>query len=54
MKRSSSNNGEYVSPESTVLYVCFEGTLCTSDNTDDPASGFMEGFGTKDEFSGWM
>ena len=44
--------GEYVSPESTILYVCFEGALCTSD-TDEPTSGSMEGFGGEDSFTGW-
>ena len=53
MKRSSSNNGEYVSPFSTTLYVCFEGALCTSDDDGDLTSGSFEGFGGEDPFTGW-
>ena len=51
MKRTVFNKGEYVSPESNILDVCFEGALCAS--TEKEKSATLEGYGIEDSFSGW-
>ena len=53
MKNPKLKPGEYVSPFSTILYVCFEGALCTSDDDGESTSGSFEGFGGEDPFTGW-
>ena len=44
---------QYITPQSTLQDVRFEGALCTSPEDPDYPMGSTEGYEGKDEFAGW-
>ena len=52
-KNAMKRINQYITPQSTLMEVRFEGALCTSSDDPDSPSGSMEGYEGKDEFAGW-
>ena len=52
-KNAMKRINQYITPQSTLMEVRFEGALCTSPEDTDNPSGSMEGYEGKDEFAGW-
>ena len=52
-KNAMKRINQYITPQSTLLEVRFEGPLCTSQEEDTQVNGDMEGYGNKNDFPGW-